>query len=262
MNRNDNEEPESEGVDPEWNPFSTPRSLDDDPGWDDGSPQAGHTSRLPKKTIVLITIVTLGVAVVSIGLVITESNMSVHRHQLASTCENAVSEMGRARERLDGQVSEKFKNIDPQALTRRQKREYDSLRAVAKPASIDCDASQRNSLLEENTRKAEQAARRYARQSKQVAAFARKATRRTAEHADRENTDRLSRDIDDAQSLLDQTDGMELKVPYLRTRLADTLARARQTPADSSDTESTADTLEDLMGQVRETAGLGEDEGR
>ena len=54
---------------------------------------------MPKKLIVVITIVTLIVAVVSIGLVVTESNMSVHRHQLASACETAVAEMGQARER-------------------------------------------------------------------------------------------------------------------------------------------------------------------
>ena len=102
MDRNDDEYAEPDGVDPEWNPFSTPRSLDDGPGWDDGSPRAGGVSRMPKRLIVVITIVTLIVAVVSIGLVVTESNMSVHRHQLASACETAVAEMGQARERLDG----------------------------------------------------------------------------------------------------------------------------------------------------------------
>ena len=34
MDRNDDDEyAEPDGVDPEWNPFSTPRSLDDGPGW-------------------------------------------------------------------------------------------------------------------------------------------------------------------------------------------------------------------------------------
>lgn len=257
MDRNDDDEyAEPDGVDPEWNPFSTPRSLDDDPGWDDGSPHAGGVSRMPKRLIILITIVTLIVAVVSIGLVITESNMSVHRHQLASACESAISEMGQARERLDDQVAERFKDIDPRILTARQRHEYDSLRVIASPASIDCDASQRNSRLEENTRKARQATRRYERQSKQVAEFARKAERLAAKHAAREDTDRLARDIDEARSLLDRTEGMELMVPYLRTRLSDTLARAEQTPAGSADMESIMSTLEDLMNQVRENAGL------
>lgn len=194
MDRNDDDEyAEPDGVDPEWNPFSTPRSLDDGPGWDDGSPHAGGVSRMPKRLIVVITIVTLIVAVVSIGLVITESNMSVHRHQLASACETAVAEIGQARERLDGQVAERFRTIDLQALSKRQKHEYESLRKVAKPVSIDCDASQRNSRLEENTRKATRATRRYERQSKQVAAFARKAERLAKIHADREDTDRLAR---------------------------------------------------------------------
>lgn len=235
MDRNDDDEyAEPDGVDPEWNPFSTPRSLDDGPGWDDGSPHAGGVSRMPKRLIVVITIVTLIVAVVSIGLVVTESNMSVHRHQLASACETAVAEMGQARERLDGQVAERFRIIDLQALSKRQKHEYESLRKVAKPVSIDCDA----------------------RQSKQVAAFARKAERLAKIHAGREDTDRLARDIDEARSLLERTEGMELVVPYLRTRLSDTLARAEQTPAGSADMESIMSTLEDLMDQVRENAGL------
>ncbi len=68
--------------------------------------------------------------------------------------------------------------------------------------------------------------------------------------------DRLARDIDEARSLLDRTEGMELVVPYLRTRLSDTLARAEQTPAGSADMESIVSTLEDLMNQVRENAGL------
>lgn len=257
MDRNDDDEyAEPDGVDPEWNPFSTPRSLDDGPGWDDGSPHAGGVSRMPKRLIVVITIVTLTVAVVSIGLVITESNMSVHRHQLASACETAVAEMGQARERLDGQVAERFRTIDLPALSKRQKHEYESLRKVAKPVSIDCDASQRNSRLGENTRKATRSTRRYERQSEQVAAFARKADRLAKTHATREDTDRLARDIDEARSLLDETEGMELVVPYLRTRLSDTLARAEQTPAGSADMESIMSTLEDLMNQVRENAGL------
>ena len=153
-------------------------------------------------------------------------------------------------------MAERFRTIDLQALSKRQKHEYESLRKVAKPVSIDCDASQRNSRLEENTRKATRATRRYARQSKQVAAFARRADRLAKIHADREDTDRLARDIDEARSLLDETEGMELVVPYLRTRLSDTLARAEQTPAGSADMESIMSTLEDLMDQVRENAGL------
>ena len=101
---------------------------------------------------------------------------------------------------MDGQVAERFRTIDLQALSKRQKHEYESLRKVAKPVSIDCDASQRNSRLEENTRKATRATRRYARQSKQVAAFARKAERLAKIHADREDTDRLARDIDEART--------------------------------------------------------------
>ena len=67
--------------------------------------------------------------------------------------------------------------------------------------------------------------------------------------------DRLAKDIDAARSLLERTESMELKVPYLRTRLADTLALAEQATDDASGAESITVTLEDLMEQVRESAG-------
>ena len=211
---------------------------------------------MPKRLIVVITIVTLIVAVVSIGLVVTESNMSVHRHQLASACETAVAEMGQARERLDGQVAERFRTIDLQALSKRQKHEYESLRKVAKPVSIDCDASQRNSRLEENTRKA---------------------TRRRDGMRGSRNRSRRSPVRPNGLRRFTRTGRTWIVWPGISTRLGvcltgprawnwwflicvlgfrTTLARAEQTPAGSADMESIMSTLEDLMDQVRENAGL------
>ncbi|WP_281774938.1 hypothetical protein [Bifidobacterium ruminantium] len=246
-----------DGVGPDWNPFARDDGdNEDDIGWDDGS--GDHAGRMPlsRKGVVILAVCTLVVAVVSIGLVITESNMSVHRHQLASACENAVMEMGQARERLNEHVDARLKSIDTRSLTARQKREYESLRQVDKTVSIDCDAGQRNSRLEENARKAEQEARGYAKQSKRVDRFARAYDRRAAKQAARENKDRLGKDIDEARSLLERIDGMDLTVPYLRTRLMDTLSQAEQAVNDTDDSESVTATLEDLMGQVRESAGL------
>ena len=71
---------------------------------------------------------------------------------------------------------------------------------------------------------------------------------------------RLSSDRRAARGLLDRTAGMELSVPYLRSRLADTVEQAE--PFDGADdadqrrVSALADTLEDLMNQVRENAGL------
>ena len=251
----------NDDVDPDWNPLACSDDDDvDDIGWDDGSGGGRHGMRMPvsRKGIVILTVCTLVIAVVSIGLVITESNMSVHRHQLASACENAVSEMSEARARLNERVGVKFKHIDPQSLTARQKREYDSLRHVAKTVSSDCDANQKNDQLEEHADKAREATRAYRRQSKRVDAFARAYDRRAEKRADEENMDRLAKDIDEARSLLERTESMELKVPYLRTRLADTLALAEQATDDASGAESITVTLEDLMEQVRESAGLQE----
>lgn len=247
----------SHGVDPDWNPFSTPRDDDpDDIGWDDGSetPHA-NPSRMSRKGVAVLTACTLVIAVAGIGMVITESRLSVRHDQLVSECSDAVSQMSEARVRLSDRVGVKFRNVDPQSLTARQKREYDSLRRVAATVSIDCDASQKNDQLEKHADKARDAARAYGRQSSRVDAFARVYDRRAAKRADEENMDRLAKDIDAARSLLERTESMELKVPYLRTRLADTLALAEQATDDASGAESITVTLEDLMEQVRESAG-------
>ena len=83
----------SHGVDPDWNPFSTPRDDDpDDIGWDDGSetPHA-NPSRMSRKGVAVLTACTLVIAVAGIGMVITESRLSVRHDQLVSEC----SEKGR-----------------------------------------------------------------------------------------------------------------------------------------------------------------------
>ena len=76
----------SHGVDPDWNPFSTPRDDDpDDIGWDDGSetPHA-NPSRMSRKGVAVLTACTLVIAVAGIGMVITESRLSVRHDQLVS----------------------------------------------------------------------------------------------------------------------------------------------------------------------------------
>ena len=60
----------SHGVDPDWNPFSTPRDDDpDDIGWDDGSetPHA-NPSRMSRKGVAVLTACTLVIAVAGIGM--------------------------------------------------------------------------------------------------------------------------------------------------------------------------------------------------
>lgn len=97
-------------------------------------------------------------------------------------------------------------------------------------------------------------------QSKRVAAFRKEYDKTRSEKSRRDDMTRLSSDLRAARDLLDRTAGMELSVPYLRSRLADTVEQAE--PFDGADdadhrrVSALADTLEDLMNQVRENAGL------
>ena len=214
----------SHGVDPDWNPFSTPRDDDpDDIGWDDGSETShANPSRMSGKGVAVLTACTLVIAVAGIGMVITESRLSVRHDQLVSECSDAV--------------------------------------AIRRAPSIQCDATLRNRQLESNTAKARKQASAYVEQSKRVAAFRKEYDKTRSEKSRRDDMTRLSSDLRAARDLLDRTAGMELSVPYLRSRLADTVEQAE--PFDGADdadhrrVSALADTVEDLMNQVRENAGL------
>ena len=97
-------------------------------------------------------------------------------------------------------------------------------------------------------------------QSKRVAAFRKEYDKTRSEKSRRDDMTRLSSDLRAARDLLDRTAGMELSVPSLRSWLADTVEQAD--PFDGADdadqrrVSALADTLEDLMNQVRENAGL------
>ena len=121
----------SHGVDPDWNPFSTPRDDDpDDIGWDDGSetPHA-NPSRMSRKGVAVLTACTLVIAVAGIGMVITESRLSVRHDQLVSECSDAVASMNRNRERLEGLVAVDL-NIDGSVLDGKRAGRYESLRTI------------------------------------------------------------------------------------------------------------------------------------
>lgn len=145
----------SHGVDPDWNPFSTPRDDDpDDIGWDDGSetPHA-NPSRMSRKGVAVLTACTLVIAVAGIGMVITESRLSVRHDQLVSECSDAVASMNRNRERLERLVAVDL-NIDGSVLDGKRAGRYESLRTIRRAPSIQCDATLRNRQLESNTAKA------------------------------------------------------------------------------------------------------------
>ena len=247
----------SHGVDPDWNPFSTPRDDDpDDIGWDDGSetPHA-NPSRMSGKGVAVLTACTLVIAVAGIGMVITESRLSVRHDQLVSECSDAVASMNRNRERLEGLVAVDL-NIDGSVLDGKRAGRYESLRTIRRAPSIQCDATLRNRQLESNTAKARKQASAYVEQSKRVAAFRKEYDKTRSEKSRRDDMTRLSSDLRAARDLLDRTAGMELSVPYLRSRLADTVEQAEPFDGDHRRVSALADTLEDLMNQVRENAGL------
>lgn len=68
--------------------------------------------------------------------------------------------------------------------------------------------------------------------------------------------DRLRSLVARAESRIDRTAGADMTVPYLRTRLSDSLDQARTLAASGTKdgTGAMADLLEDLMDQVRENA--------
>ena len=166
--------------------------------------------------------------------------------------------MNRNRERLEGLVAVDL-NIDGSVPDGKRAGRYESLRTIRRAPSIQCDATLRNRQLESNTAKARKQASAYVEQSKRVAAFRKEYDKTRSEKSRRDDMTRLSSDLR-ARDLLDRTAGMELSAPYLRSRLADTVEQAE--PFDGADdadhrrVSALADTLEDLMNQVRENAGL------
>lgn len=246
------------GVDPHWNPFATRHdATDDDIGWDDGGENPG-TARLPRKWIAVLAVGALVASVSAIGLIITESRMSVERHRLASQCEQTVLSMNQAREKLEERLSGDFTAIDTGLLDTEQTREYRNLSDVADTPSISCDADQRNTTLEDGIRRARKTRLAYERQTERADALMAEYTALSQDNADKAAAQRLAAAIETARDTLERTDGMSLPVPYLRTRLASVLAQARNVDAqeDPDQTATLAATLEDLTGQVRSDAGL------
>lgn len=250
----------SHGVDPDWNPFSTPRDDDpDDIGWDDGSetPHA-NPSRMSRKGVAVLTACTLVIAVAGIGMVITESRLSVRHDQLVSECSDAVASMNRNRERLEGLVAVDL-NIDGSVLDGKRAGRYESLRTIRRAPSIQCDATLRNRQLESNTAKARKQASAYVEQSKRVAAFRKEYDKTRSEKSRRDDMTRLSSDLRAARTC--STGRPAWNCPS-RTcgqarghgRTGGTVRRGRR--CGPSTRVGLGGHVEDLMNQVRENAGL------
>lgn len=247
------------GVDPYWNPLTSSRTGADDAGCGGDAAHPGGFGRVSRRMVVVLAVCTLLAAGAGVGMTVVSSRMGVRRQELASACEDAVASMGRAYGRLQERVARMVATIDVDALASSMTREYGELRSVAPLPSIDCDAGQGNKRLQEHAAKARRARQEYAGQAKRVRLFTRRAQGRAAREAARQGSDRLKRDLSAARSLLTVTADRELRVPYLRTRLADAVERAETLVSEGRDGDAMADmasTLEDLMVQVRQTAGL------
>ncbi len=244
-------------VDPHWNPFAAASRNDPDDGigWDDGERPRPH--RLPGKWVAILTAGALVASIAGIGLIITESRMSVNRHRLASQCEQTVLSMNQAREKLEERLSGDFKTIDTGLLDDEQRREYENLSDVAATPSVSCDADQRNTKLEDGIRRARKTKLAYENQTELVNALLTEYTALAQDNADEGAARRLATAIDTARDTIERTDGMSLSVPYLRTRLESVLEQARNVDArkNPSHADTLAATLEDLSEQVRSDAG-------
>lgn len=228
--------------DPQWRPTFAP-GRDDDPddpddiGWDDGSGYDGgpRHGRRPRTGVVILGVCALVTAVVSVGLTVAESRLSVKHNGLVSDCSDAVVGMDTEHDRLEARVERMNAMLDMPTLRQSNPSladTYAELRRVADPLDISCPTDADNDTLTERAVKASRRTSAYRRQIKRIERF---------EQA--------------ASDLLDSSQQEELKVPYLRTRLSDSLDQARSS-TDSDDKGRMADLLEDLMGQVRESADL------
>lgn len=251
--------------DPQWRPTFAP-GRDDDPddpddiGWDDGSGYDGgpRHGRRPRTGVVILGVCALVTAVVSVGLTVAESRLSVKHNGLVSDCSDAVVGMDTEHDRLEARVERMNAMLDMPTLRQSNPSladTYAELRRVADSLDISCPTDADNDTLTERAVKASRRTSAYRRQIKRIERFEQAASDLLDSSQQEDDATRLEEDISQAQDLLDRTQDMELKVPYLRTRLSDSLDQARSS-TDSDDKGRMADLLEDLMGQVRESADL------
>lgn len=251
--------------DPQWRPTFAPDRHDetydpDDIGWDDGSGYDSGPSRArkPRSGVVILGMCALVTAVVSVGLTVAESRLSVRHNGLVSDCSEAVTGMNTEHDRLEARVERMNSILDMSTLRQSSPGladTYAELRRVADPLDVSCPTDADNGTLAEQAGKANRRASSYRRQIKRIERFEQAASDRVDASRREDDATRLEEDISQAQDLLDRTRDMELKVPYLRARLSDSLDQARSS-ASSGDKGRMADLLEDLMDQVRESAGI------
>lgn len=251
--------------DPQWRPTFAPSrtSETDDPndiGWDNGNGYDGgpRPGRKPRTGVVVLGVAALVTAMTAVGLTIAESRLSVRHNGLVSDCSDAVVGMNMEHDRLETRVGKLNAMLDMPTLRQSSPGladTYAKLRRVASPLDISCPTDADNDTLTERAVKASRRTSAYRRQIKRIERFEQEAFDRIGTAQQEGDATRLEEDISQAQDLLDRTQDMELKVPYLRARLSDSLDQARSS-TDSDNVGRMADLLEDLMSQVRESAGL------
>ena len=208
---------------------------------DGRDPSDGRARFRPPSHIRAIALIALACAVLGIGGIRGASHASRVRSSLAGECSAQTERMNSAA------------GSDLAARWR-------SATLVQSAPQISCETSLRNKDLESNTTLAQQWTQRYQEQAgdlKTLRAEIDKTAARTSANAARE---RLSQALRSARSMLERTEGTELKVPYLRTRLnqlADEGQRALDdTATDTDRLEACAMSLESMTRQVGESAGL------
>ena len=229
---------------------------------DGRDPSDGRARFRPPSHIRAIALIALACAVLGIGGIRGASHASQVRSSLAGECSAQTERMNSAAASLRRDIETANETTDASMLQAGSDlaARWRSATLVQSAPQISCETSLRNKDLESNTTLAQQWTQRYQEQAgdlKTLRAEIDKTAARTSANAARE---RLSQALRSARSMLERTEGTELKVPYLRTRLnqlADEGQRALDdTATDTDRLEACAMSLESMTGQVGESAGL------
>lgn len=227
----------------------------------ESEPAQQHRVRLPHH-MKAITIIALVCAILGIGGIIGSSHAAAKRQALASECSTQTDLMNDAYHALRDKINTAKESTDTSALSSHKSLAAQWQQATRLPPVplIVCKAQLHNKELKANTQTAKQQREQYLTQTEKLEALEVRVanlSERTAKKAARE---RLSAVLADAHAMLERTENLELKVPYLRTRLSQLATQGQQTLDDRTSgatlLQDCAASLESMTRQVGESAGL------
>ncbi len=243
------------------------RKRDDDhmlPDTDiDGrNPSDGHARFRPPSHIRTIALAALVCAILGIGGNVCASRASSARESLASECSKQTDLMNAAYYDLRDKITLAKESTDTSVLSSRTglAAQWKQVTRLSPVPLINCETSLHNKELQANTQAATQQREQYLAQNKKLEALEVKVANMSERTAKRTALKQLTTALTDAHTVLERTEDMELKVPYLRTRLSQLAVQGQQLLDDktssTSQLQDCAVSLESMTQQVSESAGL------